>query len=258
MDESLGAMEEVAAGGDWAMKLDICIATMRKIILPVYPTFSLDSMASFEHQFHVQYNTPEENLGIVGSYGKLYRKSDADVLMFVHDDVAIHEENWDVRVLTEFEDPTVGVVGFGGATAHGVPDLYKTPYRLNDLARFGYMSNVDDAEVHGERFTGACDVAVLDGFALCVRRSLLDRANAWGFMAGHCDFFCYDYALCALALRHGFRVRALGIRCHHYGGRTSVGKDVQAITGLQAYEESHRWFYEEFRDVMPFWVKEKK
>src|SRR5258707_45591 len=75
----------------------------------------------------------------------------------------------------EFDDPKVGVCGFGGAFQLGENDVYRVPYKLEHLARVHYMSNQTDAETHGERFTGECNVATLDGFALIVRRELLDR-----------------------------------------------------------------------------------
>src|SRR5262245_36136489 len=117
-------------------------------------------------------NTAEDNLGLVGSYNWLYENTKAEILAYIHDDVVCHEERWDERVLEEFEDPSVGVVGFGGALWHGTDELYKRPYELTQLRRIDYLSNVDDAETHGERFDGARDVAVLDGFALIVRRKL--------------------------------------------------------------------------------------
>lgn len=205
---------------------------------------------------HIKYNTSDANDGVVGSYQKLYEQTDASLLAFIHDDVICHEKGWDERVLAEFEDPSVGVVGFGGALGHGDPDLYKIPYRLEQLRRFDYLSNVDDAEVHGARFSDSTEVAVLDGYCLIVRRDLLDRAHGWRGLASGCDFFCYDYALCAMARRLGFRTRVVGVRCHHLGGRTSVVHEAAAkITSRVEFEHAHRWFYETYRDVMPWRVE---
>ena len=199
-------------------------------------------------------NTPEDNDGVVGSYQYLYEGSECEFLAFIHDDVICREQGWDERVLAEFENPAVGVVGFGGAKWHGTSDLYKTPYRLDQLRRGDYMSNVDDAEVHGARFTESTEVSVCDGFALVVRRDLLAQCDGWRGLASGCDFFCYDYALCAMARRLGYRIRCVGIRCHHLGGRTSVHLPDSEITSQAAYDRSHRWFYETYRDVMPWRV----
>lgn len=205
----------------------------------------------------IKYNTPEDNWGVVRSYQWIYEREklrEFPFIAFIHDDVICREAGWDKRVLAEFEDPTVGIVGFGGARWHGVPELYKTPYRLDQLRRGDYLSNVDDAEVHGGRFTASAEVAVLDGFALVLRRDLLDRCNGWRGLASGCDFFCYDYAACGMARRLGYRCRVLGVRCHHLGGRTSVLLPQAEITSQEAYDRSHRWFYETYRDVMPWSV----
>ena len=232
------------------MRLAICVATMQPEIK--HPDqWMLQSMTDIP--ILRRHNTAGDNLGIVKSYHWLYEHvtlRDRDVLCYLHDDVICREQGWDERVLKEFEDERVAVAGFGGAEWHGTDDLYKRPYQLSNLRRGGYGSNVDDAEVHGERFTGSKDVAVLDGFALCVRRSFLDRIGGWSLVAGGCDFYCYDYAICALARRYGYRIRLIGVRCHHLGGRTST-QGVKGVTGQEEYERSHRWFYEEFRDAMP-------
>ena len=168
-----------------------------------------------------------DKLGPVGSLQNGYAHfpvpqyfKDISVLAFIHDDVEIYEDGWDERVLREFDEPTVGVVGFGGATGLGTPGLYKTPYRLQQLARTNYASNVTDAEVHGSRFTGERDVAVLDGFSMIVRRELLDKVGGWP--VDHLAFHCYDTWLCCMARRHGYRTRLVGVRCHHFGGQTST------------------------------------
>lgn len=202
---------------------------------------------------HVVRNTVEHNLGIVRSYHEIYENTNADIICYAHDDVMMREDGWNRRVINEFKTPSVAIVGFGGALAHGSPDLYKTPYRLQNLQRYGYASNVDDAEVHGERFAGSRDAAVLDGFTLCVRRSFLDRIGGWSFVVGHLDFIGYDYAICALARRYGYTIRLAGIRCHHFGGRTSTNMSPEGKQ--QDYDRSHRWFYDEFRDVMPVRAK---
>lgn len=248
------------------MNLALCVATMRSKSdsldaldsLPGdIPSFTANatSLDILNHVYIVR-NTAEKNLGVVGSYQELYTQTQEDkedILCYVHDDVVCKERGWDGRVLKEFEDPAVAIVGFGGARWHGVPEMYKVPYVLQQLRRGDYLSNVDDAEVHGKRFAGVCDIAVLDGFAMAVRRGFLERIGGFSTLATHCDFFCYDYAMCALVRRHGFRIRLVGVQCHHRGGSTSVAnKDaVKEIVGQAAYDASHKWFYEEFRDVMP-------
>ncbi len=250
------------------MRLGIGVATMRerRHEVPANSIIEMDTIydasnapgdiplaasnAITEPLIHVRYNTTLDNRGVIGSYDSIFRYTAEDVLCFMHDDVIVREKGWDQRVLKEFNDPQVGLVGFGGAKWHGTPMLYKVPYQLHNLIRGDYVSNVDDAEVHGSRFTWSCDVAVLDGFVLCVRRDVLSRMGGLASLVGHCDYFCYDYAMAALVRRMGMRIRCVGIRCHHRGGQTSVGQE-NPITSKDAYDKSHRWFYDNFRDVMP-------
>lgn len=233
-----------------ASRMALCVATMHDSDAPGDIPNAI-AYASEVIPVHVRRNTPEDNLGVVKSYQWLYEHSTEEILCFIHDDVIIHEDRWDQRIMAEFDDPHVGIIGMGGARWHGTPDLYKVRYHLPHLRRGDYLSNVDDAEVHGTRFTGVSDVAVLDGFCLVVRRSLLRRVGGFQLLIDNAiDFLCYDYALCALARRYNYRIRTIGIRCHHRGGQTSLGVD-----RTEEYERSHSWFYNEFKDVLPASVK---
>ena len=188
--------------------------------------------------------------GMLPAYNLGWQRTDAELVAFFHDDFEIREEGWQDRVEREFNDLAVGVVGFGGALRHGSPDLYKTPYKLEQLGRGGYLSNVDDAEVHGSRFEGVCDVAVLDGFALIVRRSLIADIGGWP-VGTPVSYVGYDYWLCAGAHRLGMRCRLIGIRCHHHGGRTAVALKKADGQGPE-HAKFHEWFYKAYRDVMPW------
>ena len=110
------------------------------------------------------------------------------------------------------------------------------------------MSNMRDAEKHGRRFTGERDVAVLDGFALFVRRSVIDQWGGWPKFG--VSYFMYSEALCCEVRRLGQRIRLVGVDCEHLGGKSS-GAELP-----YSYEEEHAYFYENNRDVMPYRVSE--
>lgn len=191
--------------------------------------------------------------------------SKCEFLGYVHSDVDILEDKWLDRTLREFDDQRVGVVGWGGAVQLGHEDIYKVPYRLEQLARFGYRSNVVDAEAHGVREPNSCDVATLDGFALFMRREVLDQLGGWP-KVGDLPFHNYDNWLCAKAHELGWRVRMVGVFCQHHGGGTSVkveegeeswsewAKRVLGKTDEEIHRDSHVWLYEELRGVLPIKV----
>lgn len=198
-------------------------------------------------------------MGVLPSYQagyEYFKGTGVEVVAFFHDDLELKEQGWDEKVLKEFEDPSVGVVGFGGALRLGSDDIYKVRYHYTQLIRDGYGSNVDDAEVHGERFTGERDVAVLDGFCLIVRRALLDRVGGWP--SHYAPHHCYDTWVCLMAHRLHYRVRLVGVRCHHHGGRTATRPEWNewcattkwgSDAGMHAF--NHRLLYDEFRGVLP-------
>lgn len=185
------------------------------------------------------------DMDVLPAYQFAYESTGESIIGYVHDDVEVFEKGWDSRVLKAFNDRDVGLVCWGGARGHGHPDLYSLPYYLPNLARQNFMSNLREAEKHGARFSGECDVAVCDGFAVFVRRSVIDR---WGgFPIGkHIGYFMWCENLCCEVRRQGLRIRLVGIDCHHIGGRTSTVHQVN-----DDYEAEHKYFYENNRDVMP-------
>lgn len=217
------------------------------------------SLAVDDHPFLAKDNSTE-NVGVVGAYQWIYKSSTEPIIAYLHDDVELMERGWDRRVAQAFDDPKVGVVGFGGALTHGSPDLYRKPYELTQLARGLYLSNMKDAEIHGKRFTEECEVAVLDGFALVVRRELLDKCGGWdpdNWPPHH----IYDYRICAEAHRHRYKVLLVGVACHHRGGETAVSDGYQQWASntrwgsdVEMHKQGHRKFYDEYRSVMPWRV----
>lgn len=178
------------------------------------------------------------------------------ILCYIHSDVVIHEDHWLQRVEKEFQDPRVAIVGFGGATGIGLPNLYKEPYRIENLIRHNYASNQSDWQVHGTRETGSKDVAVVDGFAMCVRTEFLKQIGGWTQVA--VNFHTYDLWMSLLAIRHGWKVRMVGISVTHNGGGTSTSpqykkwcEDHGTDMGRE-HAEPHVRFAREFVDVLPF------
>ena len=186
---------------------------------------------------------------IIHAYEKGRLESTYDILGYVHDDVLIHETCWDLRVVHEFRDQEVAMVGFGGALGHANSNLYTTPYHLPNLARQAFMSNMRDAEKHGARFAGERDVSVLDGFAVFIRRSFLDQIGGWP-QDGRVGYFMYTEFMCCMARRMQKKIRLVGVDCEHLGGRSSGLKPEQKFD----YDGEHLYIYKEFRDVLPWTV----
>ncbi len=207
----------------------------------------------------VKWDNSVDNIGTVPAYQKIYEANkDHSIIAYIHSDVTVHEADWEQRIEREFEDPKVAIVGMGGALGIGTNDLYRKPYRIEQLQRIDYRSNQRDYQVHGVRETGACDVAVVDGFFIAVRRTFLDQIEGWSWFPY--TFHCYDLALCLMARRHGWKVRMVGIDVTHHGGGGSTTPqyktwcESRGTTMEREHSEPHVWMAKEFSDVLPFRV----
>jgi hypothetical protein len=187
----------------------------------------------------------------------------ADILGFVHDDVTCLDPKWRDRVLAEFDDPQVGLVGFGGSTGHGVPWIYQSPYAWEQVGRTGeFMSNMINAELHGSRIMGSREASVLDGFAMFVRRSVLDNSGygdvAYSVGSGThvvtggwpigtpIGYWIYDMWLSAETRRQGYRVRVVGVYCEH-----TCPPELRSYVIDEDCQEAHKWLYDNYRGVLP-------
>jgi hypothetical protein len=183
-----------------------------------------------------------------------------DVLHYLHSDLTIYEPCWQDRILAEFADPKVAIVGFGGAMSLGRPHIYKEPYFIWNLARGSYFSNQRDWAAHGTHEPHARDVAVVDGFAMSIRTDFLHSIFGWKQVLKVTHFHCYDLAICCLARRGGWKVRMVGIDCLHRGGGTSTSPEYEKWceehgTDMgREHAEPHVRLYKEFKDVLPFHV----
>lgn len=212
----------------------------------------------------------DENVGVskalnqgwsVSKEGDYY----ADYIFYSHNDVIINQKGWDTElyhwlaVIEQNENVKTGVIGFGGAPTLGSHDIYKTEYNIWQLARFGFFSNMQEAEVHGRRMTERIEpCAVLDGFSLIVNRELLELVG--GFDAVNYPIHhMYDNDICLEALKNGFVNFVLAIDVHHKGGMTAVHSDYAEWAkpyggDTQIHADAHVNFYEKWRAFLPVTV----
>src|SRR6266536_2017941 len=85
-------------------------------------------------QINIDVTTEGEEAGFLTKCDRAWRETEATVIGYLHSDLYILEHGWDKRVLSEFDDPKVAVVGFVGATGLGHEDIYKVRYDFHQLA----------------------------------------------------------------------------------------------------------------------------
>lgn len=229
----------------------------------------------------------QEYLGTVAAFkaGVDYalETTDAEVIANLHDDLIISDIQWVEKVLRRFDQQKeIGLLGFGGAIGLGADNIYQVPYQPQQLARIGFRSNLQDAEVHGVRSLLAERVTCLDGFSQIGRREfwmgdylsvvegklkinpLTEREDRpWDVLDTlGVHHHGYDGMLACLAARYGWETWYLPIRCRHLGGATAVGdqgyqswaktKDPMGDQGF--WQAAHQIWYDNFRDVLPLRV----
>ena len=179
-----------------------------------------------------------------------------DIIIYMHDDVTVHDPTWLTTILSLFEtSDDIVAVGLGGATGLGNKDLYRKPYKIQNLARIDYASNQTDAEVHGSRTTGIRRVAVLDAFCMAVRTEWLRNRGGWP--TERLTHHCLDLWLACECARTRKQIWTVGASCTHHGGGTSTKPEYTKAPWLQGnsletdHSLPHRWIFDEYRDVLP-------
>jgi len=193
------------------------------------------------------------------AYWRIHQRVLADVIIYIHDDVTIHDADWIDRIMEVFEEhPPAVAVGLGGATKLGSDDLLRKPYDIRNMARSGYASNQTDAEVHGEQFTGVRRVAVLDAFCMAVNRRWLECRGGWP--TSKLTHHCLDLWLACEAARDNKDIYMVGASCTHHGGGSSTKEGYAKARWLQGgtlesdHQRPHEWLYREYKDVLPIEV----
>lgn len=215
----------------------------------------------------IKYTDP---MGTTAAFEHGARVSRRSIVAMLHNDLEIKENNWDQKVMSFFDDTVVyrnlvfanqyhaGVCGFVGAKRLGASDIYQSPYQLQQLARFDVYSSQDDAELHGKKIDSPVRVAVLDGMALILRRSVFDEVRGFDLKYIH---HMYDNDLCLKVMKAGYHNWVLPIEVHHRGGMTSCGSEYgqwarDNFRGDQEiHRQSHEHFYEKWNGLLPMGVE---
>ncbi len=193
------------------------------------------------------------------AYQRALDTTSAEILVMLHDDLTVHEDEWLVRIMNEFDRDETVAVGLGGAVGLANQDLYRKPFMIGNMARVGYMSNQTDAEVHGSRQRGRKQVAVLEQFAMAIRADWIRSRGGWP--VGQLTHHCLDMWLGCEAARDGKELWMTGASVTHHGGGSSIGPEYANAKWLQGgsleldHLLPHKWIFNEYRDVLPLVLK---
>ena len=203
----------------------------------------------------------EKNLGVRPALNQIWEACKEDVIVFTHNDVEFFEKNWDLKVLKAFEEnENAGIIGAYGAKGIGTFDIYKTPYKMHQLARNGNVSNCRmDKEVHGFRNleNEFENVAVFDGFFMAIKKELLDKTKGFSdILPSHHN---YDNLICIQSLENKYENIVISLDLNHLGGRTDVGEDwtkEMGKTKQQIHIDAHPPLWEYGKGKLPIIIED--
>ena len=182
-----------------------------------------------------------------------------DVVAMLHNDVLIKNKEWDSQVIN-FYDKTlaVGVVGLAGARIMGHPRIYKDPYQIWHLQRFDVYMSLENWKDHErvQHILAPIRVAVLDGLALFIKKSVFDQIG--GFDENYIHHM-YDNDLCLRALEVGYKNYVVPIPCEHLNGQTAnyprynewVKSTHTPDSDAGIHKASHEYFYDKWAGKLP-------
>ena len=261
------------------MKLSLCIAVMSQIEdtkgvwgchvaniedkanteLLVINNASTDGTVEFLNKFVFPYFPDHklinnaENAGVLHSMNQCINESKGDVIAILHNDVYVFEKAWDKRVLNLFDsNARAGLAGFLGARGAGVTG-----------GRMGTMSNMLEAEIHGERITDERRCTLFDGLSLIGRRAMFEKVG--GFDEGYTYHHFYDRDISMASIYAGYWNYTIGIFCHHKSGITANRPEYQTwidkkmgTTGFtgdkSSYDASEKYFCKKWSTFLPVMI----
>ena len=200
------------------------------------------------------------NTGVYPTFQQGFDATDAPWIYYTHNDVEMRVEGWDdqlewlLHALERGANP--GICGMFGARGLGTPDIYRAPYDFRQMVRWECTTVASMTFAGGKTIAGqAHRVAVLDGFALIVRRRMVEQALGGRF--DHERFpvhHMYDHDICLESHYGGFENYVINLDCFHDGGQTSKdGQWAEAMgtTDRQIHRRAHVVFYEKWRGRLP-------
>ncbi len=188
----------------------------------------------------------EVNIAGYGALLQILPLAKNDIILWMHNDVLIHESDWDLRIQREFDnDPQLAIAGFFGG--YGVAE---------NGGRIGSMGNMQGAvwgtpqHMHGDVMTGTYPAVVFDSLAIIVRKSHFIAANLphERIPPHHWN----DRIVPLWLVDKGYHAIVIGIGFDHKGGVSSLGDEYRELAerwstqrGLSVQKDWDYTFYSE-------------
>lgn len=199
-----------------------------------------------EHEFVVIDNSINQ-YNIFQAYNEGVRRSQGEILCFVHDDVMMRTDGWGKTVAKVFEEESIGMIGVAGS--HLMPSVPMYWWSSPFIAQYNWETDqgVTKKNVTLDTFNGElADVAVVDGLFFCIPRKLFetlrfDDANYDGFHA-----YDMDMSMQVQALGKRVCVTKAFVVEHFWSESQFQNKKYMALL-----DKNMEIFFEKWKDSLP-------
>lgn len=227
----------------------------------------------------------EKNIGVYPTFEQGFRVANGEVVVFLHSDLVIWENGWDLRVRKEFENrQRLGLVGFvgsdeidwhggrgGGTMSNFSGNTLRSTYVDKELKAENHLWKGSPASAHGKTITDYQRGAVVDGCVMIISR---DAWNKIGFRSDFPPHHFYDRLISTQILEAGLEVGVLGIEFDHISGQTvNVEKGYQHmayewfhhnmikdpifdLSSFVVFDENHNYDSDIYKVAEDMWLKE--
>lgn len=205
------------------------------------------------------------NPGVYLSYTQGTAETHNNIVLWMHNDVLIHEYGWDARIQKEFKkDPKLGIAGFFGGRLVGADGGRGHPE--GNLVGKEWSQNIS---IHGHLLTDTHPAVVFDSLAMIIRKDIFYAIEV-PYVAPH---HWFDRIMTLWFISKGYHALTIGIAFDHYGGGTSVGNSNRHSEFVQRwceakglpmdqnwdhtlYKYGYNFFYQQWRGKFPVSVDE--
>ena len=165
---------------------------------------NIDATIGVEHEL-IAYDNAVSKWPIAKVYNYCADKAKYDFLLFVHEDVIFHTQDWGKIISAKLAEPDCGVIGFAGARIKTKAYSGWNPTTGDfEISNYGYV----DPRSRAQRFCrrgqfmedGYGQVITVDGLAMFVRKSVWEKYPFDERMLT--GFHCYDVDFSLELARH--------------------------------------------------------
>jgi glycosyltransferase involved in cell wall biosynthesis len=230
-----------------------------------------DAEAHYPELNNSYFRIAQENQGVLGVFQTGMQITSADIVAFIHNDLLIHEDGYDKKIIQAFEErPKLGMAGFvGGRGVAGNGGRYRTTSNMLGKEWGSCECHTVIGAHHGEISTGFTYASTLDGCCTIFRRTAYDDivANTDCFSSRRPLNHWYDRNIPLHMIQRGWQVGIVGVGFDHFSANTGAGTesyhssvrkwaseqnvDLGEAPDHGSYLEGERQFMEEWGPLCP-------